>query len=323
MARILVVENDAGVVDVLRRALSDWGHDVWLAHDGVEGHEAIFTRREDFDVLLSDLHMPRMSGPAFLERVAGEVRGRTPVVIISGKMHMIEALGEVRRWAFALLQKPFEIEHLRETLEHALEQRRLLLRLAEADEQTEALHRRLEFLARQNAELFEAGRHDPQTGLPSRLRLREDLGARVASTGGRVVLALCDIDDFRRFNTKLGYAGGDAAIKAVSELLRRHSRPLDGVYRYGGDEFVVLLDCDHLDQGAEIMERLRSSIESAAPTLPGLDSQPITISAGVARIDGLQRPALEECLDEANRLLTYAKRQGGNRVATRPIGEPT
>ena len=106
MGRILVVEDDPALQDFFRQALEAWGHDVDEALDGHDAYQKIFLSQPNYDLVLCDLVMPSMQGQDLLRRVAGQLRERTPVVVISGKEHAIDMLGDIREWAFCVLRKP-------------------------------------------------------------------------------------------------------------------------------------------------------------------------------------------------------------------------
>lgn len=316
MARILVIEDDRSVVEFLEQALSDWDHEVVVARNGEVGYATIATRTREFDVILCDLHLGEMTGKALLDRVGSMVRGQTPVIVISGEAHMLEALGETRQWAFSVLAKPFELDHLKQTIDHALEQRALLAKLRERDSRIDEMQERIEFLVRQNLELYTEARRDALTHLPTRLQLADDLRsaqARGATHATTAVLSLVDMDDFRRFNKDGGYEAGDRAIQRVAELLKRRSRDCDRIYRWGGDEFVVLIPCDGYEDGVNVMERLCREVEG---TTPLGDSRRVTLSAGVALVQAGSGKPLRDLIEEANDHLLKAKALGGNQVVS-------
>ena len=119
MGRILVVEDDPGLLGFLETALKGWGHEVDVAQDGQEAYQKIYLARPVYDLILCDLVMPSMQGQDLLRRVAGQLRNRTPVIVISGKDRAIDALGEIRDWAFRVLRKPCEVKDLQVSVEQA------------------------------------------------------------------------------------------------------------------------------------------------------------------------------------------------------------
>ena len=96
---------------------------------------------------------------------------------------------------------------------------------------------------------------DTLTGLFSRSRIESDVERRIG-LGRPFSVAMIDLDGFKQVNDQLGHAAGDELLKAFSTDLRSNARPEDLVGRWGGDEFVVVLDCARLEALAHI-ERIR------------------------------------------------------------------
>ncbi|MFV1957871.1 MAG: diguanylate cyclase [Planctomycetota bacterium] len=326
MARILVIDDDAQLGDLLRTTLGERGHDVDVAVDGVEAYERVYVAQATYDLVLCDLEMPRMPGSTFLRMVENQLKGRTPVVIVTGADRMLDALGQARRWAFGVLKKPFELGHLHEIVDHALQQREHYDRTARQARRIEELEARIRDLVKQNQSLFQEARLDSMTMLPNRRRLHEDLGRMVANVDRYerpFALCLLDVDDFRRYNEEQGYAGGDEAIRRVADLLRAAVRQGDTVYRFGGDEFIVVMQAQDLEQALRITERLRREIEegSAAVSEEGDEPDPITISAGVVAVVPGEERSITGLVRRADIQLRIAKAAGGNAVYPRGVAQ--
>lgn len=158
---------------------------------------------------------------------------------------------------------------------------------------------------------------DPLTGLANRKayerRLRE-LARESMETGRLLSLVVVDIDHFKSFNDMYGHKVGDAVLRVVAEVLRRHVRQDDLVARYGGEEFVLLLADAGLDAALAVAERIREEVGARhlRDRRTGRDLGRLTISAGVAEY----RPGepLEELFRRADAALYEAKRTGRNRV---------
>lgn len=152
---------------------------------------------------------------------------------------------------------------------------------------------------------------DSLTGVFNRGALDSDL-AVLAANRDHFALAMVDIDFFKPYNDDFGHGKGDVALKRVAKaLVDSLSRSGDRVYRYGGEEFVVLLPHTPLEGAVITLEKLRSMVESIALTHParpdGLGI--LTISAGVAH--SLEN-GFEGVLDLADQRLYQSKASGRN-----------
>jgi len=124
-------------------------------------------------------------------------------------------------------------------------------------------------------------------------------------------VAMCDLDRFKRINDEHGHAAGDELLRRVSSLLASVVRAADGVVRWGGEEFLVVLPGVEKATALHVVERARKAIEDDAVVVGGQVVR-ITISVGVAeRHPGETRDALIARADEA---LYVAKNSGRNRV---------
>ena len=173
-------------------------------------------------------------------------------------------------------------------------------------------------LLRLNEELETIARLDALTGLGNRLRLNEDLAqlaARIERNGGTAGILLMDLDRFKRLNDSAGHLAGDVALRGVADVLRKTSRGGDGVYRYGGEEFLILLhDCDQSALEAA-GQRYISAIAAAGMAHP--DNVPygvVTASAGASELSQANCTDVDAALHDADEALYLAKARGRNRL---------
>ncbi|MCW2530841.1 MAG: Diguanylate cyclase protein [Blastococcus sp.] len=157
---------------------------------------------------------------------------------------------------------------------------------------------------------------DPLTGLGNRRSAERRLGAMRLGIEP-LSLAVVDVDRFKEVNDGASHTHGDAVLRRVADLLREHSRTGDEVYRWAGDEFLVVLPTATQAQAVVVMERLRSAV--AAADWADLEvREPVTVSVGVATapaVDG-DAPTVgwRALFDTADLHLFSAKRGGRNRV---------
>jgi diguanylate cyclase (GGDEF)-like protein len=129
-------------------------------------------------------------------------------------------------------------------------------------------------------------------------------------TGNGTWLGVIDIDHFKRVNDTYGHLIGDEVLLLLSRLMRASFRFHDRLYRFGGEEFVVLMRCSNQPDAAEAFERLRSNVETY--TFPQVGR--ITISVGFTAVRMGDTPSA--AFERADKAVYYAKGHGRNRVCS-------
>jgi len=169
-----------------------------------------------------------------------------------------------------------------------------------------------------NSRKYEAlqadARTDPLTGLFTRRQLQTSGPGLVEASfdeGRPLAVLLLDIDHFKSINDTHGHLVGDAVLMTMAQVCRSLLRKDDLFFRFGGEEFIVLLPDTEVEVAHRIAERLRET--ASAARFPGV-SHPITISLGVAPVAPGNRVTWEEVLDEADQAMYQAKGGGRNRV---------
>lgn len=172
-------------------------------------------------------------------------------------------------------------------------------------------------------QLIDANVHDALTGLLNRktfsdrvmhiLSWQQDISRR---TDDRSVsrkehcLAMLDIDHFKQVNDKYGHLYGDEVLLLFSRLMSKTFREDDQLYRYGGEEFVVILKGADLETGYTILERFRKKMESFH--FPQVGN--VTVSIGMVGINDQDLPTT--VLEQADKAMYYAKDHGRNQVCS-------
>jgi len=165
--------------------------------------------------------------------------------------------------------------------------------------------------------LVEMAVKDPLTGLLNRreaFRLMKDEISRSRRSGRAISVIIADIDHFKQVNDTCGHAAGDEVLKYMAVMMQTVLREYDIICRYGGEEFLVLTPETNQEQAYQVAERLRAAVEATPAALAGRTPIPITISAGVAQMNGQETP--EQVIARADAALYNAKQHGRNRVET-------
>jgi len=154
---------------------------------------------------------------------------------------------------------------------------------------------------------------DELTGCYNRRKLDLDIEARFAEAKLFKTALSClmiDVDYFKQFNDVHGHSRGDEYLKKIAGSIQANLRPEDAAYRYGGEEFIVLIN-NGSSSPLAIAERLRTAVSNL--TLPGAESGKITISIGLATYPDDAKTSLE-LLKIADSRLYKAKENGRNRI---------
>jgi diguanylate cyclase (GGDEF)-like protein len=276
--RILIAEDDDVNRNLLRRRLTCDGHEVTEARNGLEVLELL--QKSQYDLVLLDMLMPVMDGFEALARMkADAVLRDLPVIVISA----LEEIGSVVRCiemgAEDYLTKPFNRVLLRARIEASLEKKWMRDR---ERAKTEELERALNLLEKAQEELAVLASQDPLTTLPNRRSVEAQMDSRV-KRGNPLTAIYVDLNGFKKINDTYGHEAGDDLLKQVGVRLRAAFRSTDTVGRWGGDEFVVLVDATGIDVQHRLSKLSESLSEEFTVDVGGVrHSVKIGASVGVA-----------------------------------------
>jgi two-component system chemotaxis response regulator CheY len=306
--KVLIADDDESCRDSLQDAVRCLGHSCNAARDGIEAWEMYEADRAD--VILSDWKMPRMDGLRLCQKVRmrDSERFYTHFIFVTGNSDKAHFIHGMHAGADDYISKPVDLDELQARLEAA---RRVVL-----------LHRQLRehnsSLRHDSEREHLAARTDPLTAASNRLALKEDLtalAARAARYGHKFCAALCDIDEFKIYNDYFGHLSGDEALRSVAHAIHGGLRRGDFFYRYGGEEFLVILPEQTITEAALGMGRIRQAVERLAiPHAPTAAMPVVTISVGISALSGAPTESIDGWLRRTDAALYLAKAHGRNRV---------
>lgn len=305
---VLVVDDDDASREGLVRAVGALGYDCASARDGIEALEMFAQHR--FDVILSDWEMPRLDGLGLCNAVRKGDREYTYFAFVSGRRDMAHIHAAMEAGADDYMSKPVDVD--------AMEVRLLAARrVIDTHQKLNARYRAARTDSQRN---FQLAHFDTLTGVRNRLALAEDMrGARESMNryGSRCAVAMVDIDKFKLFNDQFGHVRGDAVLRQIADVMQHALRSGDRLYRYGGEEFVVLLREQTLEGAVNAMQRVRCAVEAATIHHADASQRPyVTISAGVA--DLTPHDDDDMVIRRADGALYIAKSAGRNQVNAAP-----
>jgi len=298
--QVLVVDDSAVYRKLIGDHLRSWDFGVTLAVTGEEAWRAL-QQPEAPKLVLLDWVLPDLEGIELCQRIrkAGATGHYVYVILLTSKQGRQNMLDAMNAGADDYLLKPFDASELKARL---LVGKRILNLQDELVAARESMRH--------------AATHDTLTGLLNRGEIFSML-ERELERGRRehkpVSIILGDIDNFKKVNDTLGHLFGDEALQEMARRLSSKLRVYDGVGRYGGEEFLLVLPACNLADALARANELRELI-AAAPIVSGTVERSITISMGVAVSGCAGAKEVEALLSRADAALYQAKEGGRNRV---------
>jgi diguanylate cyclase (GGDEF)-like protein len=281
--KVLLVEDDELLCWALRSFLQKRGFTVDFSLDGAEGRR--MAAAGGYDLLVTDLRVGSVGGLRIAE-AARESNSHLQVIVITGHGSKEAAIEALRHGVWDFVEKPFDFELFLITIEKALDKNRM------------------------EKELVRLSRTDGLTGLYNQRHFTHllDLEMKRASRQkNKLSLILVDVDHFKKYNDLHGHLGGDDLLQRLAGTLKKACREdVDKAFRYGGDEFVILLPEAGIAVARDVAERIDPFLRE--------DDIDVTLSIGLTELQAGSN--LREFIGEADDAMYLAKQLGGNRIVT-------
>jgi diguanylate cyclase (GGDEF)-like protein len=303
---ILIVGDREEERAVLRQAVTRLGHEWRQSVDGDEGWLHYLDCRPQ--VILSDFMMPGKNGLELCQAVRAQPFDHyTYFVMLSTLAERDHVFEGLRSGADDYLPKPVDVAELELHLLAAERVSELHRRLAEQRQELQDLSQKL----------LAESRKDALTQVGNRLRFHDDSPGFLACSPCTV--ALCDIDCFKQYNDTYGHLEGDKILKVVAHQLDRCQEAT--LYRFGGEEFLLVFANQEVEAAAAVLEQLRAEIEALQVVHVGNPPYGrLTVTFGLAPLQGDTPGHLEKALKEADLALYEGKKSGRNRVCRFAVG---
>lgn len=317
--RLLIIEDDADQRDLIRETLLDHFRDAEVVAVGSR-EDAL---REDpgaFDMILSDYNLPDCSGMELLDAV--RQRCRTPFLMVTGENVGRTAVEAIRRGATDYVVKtgdylftiPLTVEKNLTVAKVEAENQRLRAELEQALEAVRDKNGQLEASLRRVEELAAT---DPLTGLYNRRhfsRVLDQLFAEAQRFGKDLACVMIDLDGYKQLNDACGHQVGDQLLVTAGQVMRAHMRRMDVAARYGGDEFVLLLPQQGVEEAHRAADRIREQFRGASASLLKRAAG-VTMSIGIASATSCGAASADQLVAAADAALYRAKEAGRDRVS--------
>jgi two-component system cell cycle response regulator len=285
---ILLVDDDPSLLVVLTELMASFGYESETAHSGMEAVEKL--QQDSFHIVLTDMIMPGMSGMELLKHINNNYP-QIKVMVVTGYDRTYSYTDVIQAGASDFISKPFDTDELEAKINRLVREIELMhqLELLSISDGLTGLYNRRHF----DTKIIEEARRAH--------RQNHDL-----------FLAVLDVDNLKEVNDKYGHLEGDKVLKLVGNIIRQCIREnVDWPFRFGGDEFCVILTQVSEDQAHMTADRILQSFKEQKPEMTGL-------SVGLARFirtrENQWTDDINDLVKRADLALYKAKQTGRNRI---------
>ncbi|MBT8287075.1 MAG: diguanylate cyclase [Bacteroidia bacterium] len=293
---ILIVDDDSTVRNPMKEFIDLSGYTSFEASSAEEAIDIL--NSNSIHVVITDIMLPEMSGFELTELIAKEYD--SDVIIITGYSDIYSYEEAIKMGASDFIIKPVRFEELLLRLKKVLSERELardrgrmmekLQKLAITDGLTK-LHNSRSFYSQLEVEVDRFNRYKRS-----------------------LALLLMDIDHFKKYNDSYGHLEGDKALVRIAQIIKSCLRKLDSAYRYGGEEFTVILPETSSEEAYHVAQRINSALTAENFMPEKKNEAKITISIGVTEY--YPGDQLSEFIQRADKAMYLSKKKGRNQVTT-------
>jgi diguanylate cyclase (GGDEF)-like protein len=294
--QILVVDDDHSVRNTMQEYIQNAGYSSSMASSAEEALELL--KQNKFHVVITDIMLPAMGGLE-LTKIIKKNNG-ADVIVVTGYSDDYSYEEAINIGASDFVIKPVRLEELMLRLRRVLNERQLT-------EERIRMMEKLQKLAITDGltKLYNS------RSFYSQLELEVDRFNRYRHP---LSLLLLDIDRFKDYNDTYGHLEGDKVLVRFSQIIKSCLRANDSAYRYGGEEFTVILPETGGEKAKTVAQRIRKALE-AEKFRPSPDKEvKITISIGVTQY--FPKEELSTFIQRADRAMYLSKQNGRNKVST-------
>jgi two-component system cell cycle response regulator len=295
-AKVLIVDDDAAIRESMNEFVDMSGYQSVTA---VSAEEALSKLAEtSVDVVITDIMLPGMDGLELTDRIKKEYD--IDVIVMTGYSGDYSYEEAISKGASDFVFKPVRFEELLLRLRRVLKERRLtqervqmldkLKRLSITDGLTKLYNSRY-FYNQLKAEIDRTSRYQRPLSL-----------------------LLLDIDQFKEYNDSFGHLEGDKVLVCLGQVIKTCLRKMDSAYRYGGEEFTVILPETEGDEAATVAERIRSCV-SKEKFFPREQKEKYTITISIGVTEYIRDEEVAIFVQRADKAMYLSKQSGRNRVS--------
>jgi len=281
-----VVEDDREIFNAIKEALVDTNYKLYRVDTG---QEALRLSKEGYFIaVVTELRLRDMDGIELIRRLI-KIDSKVNIIALTAYTFTSSAVEAIKEGAYAYLMKPLNKEELTIVVQRAIEKAFLLIQAGKRK-----YYQDLSVM-------------DAVTGVYNHRHFHEMLDWSIAHLRRfpqSFSLFMIDIDDFKKYNDKHGHVEGDKVLRQAAQLFVDSTRDNDMVFRYGGEEFAVILAQADQVNAQKVGDRILNAVRR---------QMPVTISMGLSTFP-INAQTKQDLIVRADKALYRAKAQGKNRI---------
>jgi diguanylate cyclase (GGDEF)-like protein len=294
-ANILIVDDDKAIRESMHEYLQLSGYLSCMAESAEEALDIL--SKDEIQVVITDIILPGIDGLELTDHIKNEFD--IDVIVMTGYSGDYSYEEAISKGASDFVFKPVKFEELLLRLRRVLRERQL------SQERVHMLEKLKKLSITDALTKLYNSRH-----FYGQLRHEIDRSNRY---GHPLSLLLLDIDRFKTYNDTYGHLEGDKVLIKIGETVRSCLRKMDSAYRYGGEEFTVILPETVGDEAETVGHRIRTAVQ-ADPFVP-LGHEPITITISIGVTQYVQNEDISNFIQRADKAMYMSKQAGRNRVS--------
>jgi diguanylate cyclase (GGDEF)-like protein len=293
--RILIVDDDVAVRNTMYEYIKNAGYYSEAVSCAEEALESL--GKDNFHVVVTDIMLPAMGGLELTKLIKRD--NSSDVIVMTGYSDDFSYEEAINIGASDFVIKPVRLEEL-------------LLRLKRVLKERELTNERIRMMEKLQKLAITDGltRLYNSRSFYSQLELEVDRFNRYQHP---LTLLLLDIDHFKDYNDKYGHLEGDKVLVRFSQIIRTCLRTNDSAYRYGGEEFTVILPETAGEEARTVAQRIRAALE-AEPFSPE-DGEEVTVTISIGLTEYHAKEELSTFIQRADQAMYRSKRSGRNKVS--------
>jgi two-component system cell cycle response regulator len=293
--RILIVDDDAAVRNTMKEYIKNAGYDSEAVSCAEEALELL--EKESFQVVITDIKLPAMGGLELTKTI--RLDNDSDVIVMTGYSDDYSYEEAINIGASDFVIKPVRLEELLLRLRRVLKERKLTRERIRMMEKLQKLAITDGLTKLYNSRSFY-----------TQLELEVD---RVNRYQHPLTLLLLDLDYFKNYNDSYGHLEGDKVLVRFSQIIKSCLRANDSAYRYGGEEFTVILPETGGEEARTVAQRIRAALE--AERFSPVDGADVTVTISIGVTEYHHKEELSSFIQRADKAMYLSKQEGRNKVS--------